>query len=89
MVVILTKNSSEKSNAPHMPGVPPLGLTLIDALVHKLLQDLFLNWLVRACKSPFKEFRGPFFFQKSGLQDISHTEHKNSRKKFVVENLTF
>ena len=23
---ILTKNSSEKSNAPHMPGVPPLGL---------------------------------------------------------------
>ena len=28
---ILTKNSLEKSNAPHMPGVPPSGLTLIDA----------------------------------------------------------
>ena len=30
-VAILTKNSSEKSNAPHKPGVPPLGLILIDA----------------------------------------------------------
>ena len=29
MVGILTKNSSEKSNAPHMPGVPPpLGLNI-------------------------------------------------------------
>ena len=25
---ILTKNSLEKSNAPHMPGVPPLGLNI-------------------------------------------------------------
>ena len=25
---ILTKNSSEKSNAPHMPGVPSLGLNI-------------------------------------------------------------
>ena len=25
---ILTKNSSEKSNALHMPGVPPLGLNI-------------------------------------------------------------
>ena len=31
-VGILTKNSSEKSNAPHMPGVPtPSSITLIDA----------------------------------------------------------
>ena len=28
MVGILTKNSSEKSNAPHMPGVPSLGLNI-------------------------------------------------------------
>ena len=31
-VGILTKNSCEKSNAPHMPEVPPSALTLIDAL---------------------------------------------------------
>ena len=34
LVGILTKDSSEKSNAPHMPRVPPppaSGLTLIDA----------------------------------------------------------
>ena len=24
----MTKKSSEKSNAPHMPGVPPLGLNI-------------------------------------------------------------
>jgi len=28
MVVILTKNSPEKSNAPNMPGVPSLGLNI-------------------------------------------------------------
>ena len=30
----MTKNSSEKSNAAHMPGVPPSGLTLTDALTN-------------------------------------------------------
>ena len=35
MVGILTKNSYEKLNAPHVPGVPPSGLTSIDALPSK------------------------------------------------------
>ena len=30
----LTKNSSEKSNAPHMPGVPSLGLNIDRCIIH-------------------------------------------------------
>ena len=30
----LTKNSSEKSNAPRMPGVPSLGLNIDRCIIH-------------------------------------------------------
>ena len=30
----LTKKSSEKSNAPHMPGVPPLGLNIDRCIIN-------------------------------------------------------
>ena len=40
-VGILTKNSSEKSNAPHMPGVPSLGLNrCINASLQSLCNGL-------------------------------------------------
>ena len=37
----LTKKSSEKSNAPHMPGVPPLGLNIDRCITRKALLNLF------------------------------------------------
>ena len=44
-VGILTKNSSEKSNAPHIPGVLPLGLN-IDRCITCSVLPLTPNWLM-------------------------------------------
>ena len=54
MVGILTKNSSEKSNAPHMPRVPPplppSALKLIHALV-SVLSPLEHEYLLSYAKA--------------------------------------
>ena len=46
---VLTKNSSEKSNASHMPGVPSLGLNIDRCITREKYSDYKAVGTVDAC----------------------------------------
>ena len=76
----LTKNSSEKSNAPHIPGVlPPSGFTLIECVI----SALFLGNMLRA-----RKYRFAMCFRVLSSQHVERSAYANVFK-FNRENKRF